>query len=384
MSVYDVIVIGAGPAGSAAAVTAAGGGARTLLIDKARFPRYKTCGGGIDGVTAQAIQDLGVDFEDAVEDRTREVVVSYCGRGPTTYRLDRPIAWMTMRTDLDALLARAAVQRGAEFHDGEAIQEIQADRDGVRVQTDRGGYRARVLVGADGVYSQVAKQFRLNRRPLLYVANEIELEAEPAAQTAWQGRLLVDLSLWPLGYGWVFPKRHHLSVGVGLPKQCARQAKPLVDRLRRWLSLEAGQVIRQRSHMLPFRRPGQPVVRGPALVVGDAAGLVDPNTGAGIGWAIRSGILAGETIGSFLRREVDSLRGYQQAIERAFGQEIVLARVMRNLLMLRFALFGHRTAGDRQLWQEIFAIVQGNRTYAEWYAGSPLAKALRWTTLIPL
>ena len=381
---YDVIVIGAGPAGSATAATLAGAGARALLLDKARFPRYKTCGGGIDGLTARAIQDLGVDIEAIVEDASNVVIVSFLGRGPTTYQFDRPIARMTMRTDLDALLAGAAVRRGAEFHDGESIKEIRADQTGVRVQTDRDNYEARVLVGADGVYSQVAKQFRLNRRPLLYVANEVELAADPAAQTAWQGRLLIDLSIWPLGYGWVFPKRHHLSVGFGLPKRCARQAKPLVDRLRGWLGLETGRVISQRSHMLPFRRPGQPVVRGPVLVVGDAAGLVDPNTGAGIGWAVRSGMLAGETIRKFLRREVDSLRGYQRAIERYFGQEIVLARVMRNMIMLRFALFGHRTTGDGQLWHDIFAIVQGDRTYAEWYARSRLAKLLRWGTLIPL
>lgn len=381
---YDIIVIGAGPSGSATAATVAAQGARTLLIDKARFPRYKTCGGGIDGVTARALETLGVSIEPVVEDVSREVTLTYLGRGDQTYPMPRPIARMTMRTNLDHLLARSAVERGAELHDGEPVKAIRAGDGGVRVTTAQGEYQARVLVGADGAYSPVAKQFELNRRPIFYVANEVELEPAAAVQEAWQGKLLIDLSVWPVGYGWVFPKARHLSVGVGLPKQCATQVKSLVDRLRSRLDLRDGRVISQRSHMLPFRRPGQRVVRDCVLVVGDAAGLIDPATGAGIGWGLRSGLLAGETIGKFLGGEHRSLRPYQEAVEATFGREMYCARILRNTMMVHFILFGHRATREREFWDAIFAVIRGELTYSEWYAKARLGKWLRWTTLIPI
>ncbi|HEX2172213.1 MAG TPA: NAD(P)/FAD-dependent oxidoreductase [Dehalococcoidia bacterium] len=381
---YDVIVIGAGPSGSATAATVAAGGARTLLIDRARFPRYKTCGGGIDGVTAQALKALGVSIEPVVEDVTREVTLAYLGRGRRTFPMPRPLARMTMRTELDHLLARTAADQGADLHDDEPIQWIEARNGHVRVTTRQGVYEGKVLVGADGVYSPIAKQFGLNRRPLFYVANEVELEAGSDAQESWQGKLLIDLSVWPLGYGWVFPKARHLSVGFGLPKQCAMQVKSLVERLRARLDLGGGRVISQRSHMLAFRRPGQAVVRDRVLVVGDAAGLVDPCTGAGIGWAIRSGMLAGETIGKYLRGEIDSLRPYQETVEATFGREIYYARIMRNAMMFRLILFGHRALGEDQFWADVFAAIRGELRYSDWYKRSWLPKWLRWTALIPL
>lgn len=381
---YDAIVVGAGPSGSATAAVAARAGARVLLLDKARFPRYKTCGGGIDGTTYRALRAIDVDPEVVVEAECREVTITYLGRGPTTYQLPDPLARMTMRTDLDHLLVRTAVERGAEFRDGVSIREIRVERDRVTVATDRGTESARYLAGADGVYSPIAKQFALNRRPHVYVANELELEPGADRQAEWRGRLLIDLSVWPLGYGWVFPKARHLSVGVGLPRVCARQVKGLVDRLRRRLDLSGGRVISHRSHMLGFRQPGEPVVRGRVLVAGDAAGLVDPNTGAGIGWAIQSGTIAGRTLAAAAQGTERDLRAYQTAIEQTFDREIRCARIMRNALMARLICFGHRVTGDRAFWRPIFAAIRGELSYTDWFRQTPSARWFAWTHLVPL
>lgn len=381
---YDAIVVGAGPSGSATAATLAAAGNRVLLLDQARFPRYKTCGGGIDGFAWRALQDLGVSIDPVVEDCSRKLTVVYKGQGPTAYPWPQPLARMTMRTDLDHLLAQAAVERGAEFRDGVSVREISTDSQRVVIETSGGVFTASFLIGADGVYSPIARQFRLNRRPLLFVANEIELVTDPDTQAAWRERLLIDVSVWPMGYGWVFPKSGHLSVGWGMPKVCARQLRAAVATLRERNGLMGGRVLSNRSHMLGFRRPGQPLARGRVAVVGDAAGLVDPNTGAGIGWALRSGMLAGLAIVRALRDEASGLGDYQAAIDKLFVQELGSARVLRNLMMLQFLLFGHRATRLTGLWQDILLAATGERGYGEWYAGSRIGRALRWTNLLPI
>lgn len=381
---YDTIVVGAGPAGTATAATLAAAGCRVLLLDKARFPRYKTCGGGIDGPSWRALQDLGVTIDSIVEETTRELTIVYGGKGPTAYPWPQPLAHMTMRTDLDYLLVNAANDRGAEFRDGLSVRGIKVEPRRVIVETSGGVFSASYLVGADGVYSPIARQFRLNRRPHLFVANEIELATDLDTQAAWRERLLIDISVWPMGYGWVFPKSEHLSVGWGLPKVCARQLRGAVATLRERTGLTGGRVLSDRSHMLGFRRPGQPLVRGRVAVVGDAAGLIDPNTGAGIGWALRSGMLAGQTIARVLRGEAAGLGEYQAAVDKLFVQEHASARVMRNLMMLQFLLFGHRATRLTSLWRDILLAVTGERGYGEWYADSRVARALRWTNLLPI
>ncbi|MCH7523007.1 MAG: FAD-dependent monooxygenase, partial [Chloroflexi bacterium] len=155
---YDAIVVGAGPAGSTAARTLAREGASVLLLDRARFPRDKPCGGGVT-VRAASCQD--VDLAPVVE-RTISGARFSLRLGPAfDRRYDEPLTYMTQRSRLDAHLVEAAVGAGAAFQDGESVRsvEVAANPDGlgggsgsslagaVTVRTDGGSYAARALVG---------------------------------------------------------------------------------------------------------------------------------------------------------------------------------------------------------------------------------------------
>lgn len=384
MSSYDAIVVGAGPAGSATAALLSAEGLRVIMLEKDPFPRYKACAGGVDGIAAGMLEKLGVDFGPAVEDVATELRITYRGGNPTTYVFQKPLAHLTMRSDLDTILATRAVERGVEFRDGEAVRAIEEQDGTVQVTTKRGSYTGRAIVGADGVYSRVARTYRLNSRPIRYVLRELEVRPGDEVQRWWQGRTQIDISVWPLGYGWVFPKQEHLSLGAGVPFVRAKALAPFVDRFVSRLHLGDHTVLARHAHQIAFRRMGEAVSSGRALVVGDAAGLVDPNTGGGIGWALRSAEYASGAVLSYLKGEVADLRGYSAIIDRTIGREHHLARVLRNTVALRFLMFGGRATAHRPMWEQITRVIRGEEDYAGWYAKSRLAKLTGWTSLVPL
>jgi flavin-dependent dehydrogenase len=153
---YDAIIVGAGPAGSTAALALAREGASVLLLDRARFPRDKPCGGG---VTLRAASCLDIDLSPVVE-RTIMGARFSLRLGPSFQRrYEGPLTYMTQRSRLDAFLAEAAAAAGAAFHDGEPVRAVEVGSDGasastlsraVTVRTDRGSYASTVLIGADG------------------------------------------------------------------------------------------------------------------------------------------------------------------------------------------------------------------------------------------
>ena len=381
---YDVLIAGAGPAGAGVAALLAGQGARVLLLEKERFPRYKVCAGAVDGSAARALAAMGIDPAAVEEAAPTELCVTSDGRYPAWYQFERPLAKMTMRADLDALIADVAVARGAEFHDGEGVKVARDNGHGITVQTGRGCYEARVLVGADGVYSVVARDFGLNRNPIRYVATEAEIEVDGAAQASWAGRVQIDISVWPPGYSWIFPKRDHLSAGTGVPLRYARDLKQRFARFQQRAQLGGGRTLEQHAHMIGFRRGQEAIAAERVLLVGDAAGLVDPNTGGGIGPALQSAHLAAATLLPYLKGETGSLRSYTVRVDEELGSELRAARILHNMILLRLLITGGRATRHRELWHEVARVIRGEERYGEWYAHSRLARWLAWTKAIPL
>lgn len=384
MSTYDALIVGAGPAGAGAAALLAEGGARVLLLEKERFPRYKACGGGLDGLAARALESMGIDLEAVQEDAPTELRITKGGCHPATYRFDKPLAITTMRSELDRLIAHAAAARGAEFHDGERVRSVSDDGLGITVATDRGSYRGRVLIGADGAYSLTARLFQLNRNPVRYVLTSAEIAPPTQVQESWVGRAQIDISVWPLGYGWVFPKRDHLSIGIGVPLRMAKRLRQYYDQFRRHTGLAEAKVLLQRSHMLAFRWKQAPLATGRVLLVGDAAGLVDPNTGGGIAWGLRSAQYAASSVLGYLGGEASDLSGYSRLIDQGVEPEFRAARILRNGIVLRFILTRGRATRHKRLWSEVVRVIQGDEQYREWFRRARLARLLTFTAAIPL
>ena len=154
MERYDVLVVGAGPAGSATAIQLARGGARVLLADKAVFPRDKPCGGGLTG---RALRAAPCPVDPVVEHvvETFELRLDYGRRFER--RCGRPMILMTQRRRLDAFLAARAAEEGAELRDGARVDELAFDADGIAARVGGVPVRAGFVVGADGANGVVAR-----------------------------------------------------------------------------------------------------------------------------------------------------------------------------------------------------------------------------------
>jgi geranylgeranyl reductase family protein len=290
---FDVLVAGAGPAGSATALRLAVGGARVLLADKAQFPRDKPCGGGLTG---RALRHVPCGVEPVVE-RVVDRMVVRSGYAQKVARSSAvPLIEMTQRRRLDLHLAEQAAAAGADFRDGVALSELEVGEDGVRARAGDRPVRASFLVGADGANGVVAKAAGLGDGIVRGVALEGNvpwdlLGREHDEQTAW-----VELGIVPGGYGWVFPKGDHANLGVGGWLSEGPRLREHLDRLAREHGVEPRGLESVRGHRLPMRRLGAPAARGRALLVGDAAGLVDPLSGDGMYEAFVSARLAATAI----------------------------------------------------------------------------------------
>jgi geranylgeranyl reductase family protein len=361
MTDADVIVVGAGPAGSAAATHLARAGRRVLLLDKAVFPREKVCG---DGLTPRAVRELrllGVEMAGWSRNIGLRIYAHrpypYLLRWPETAEFG-PIGHVRRRADLDLALARTAEAAGAEFWQGVTVTAACTDATGrVTGVTAKDGRRfaAPVTIAADGNSSPLARALGLGRKPgrPLGVAVRAYYES-PRHKEDW---LESWLELWDgppgrsnllPGYGWVFPMGDG-TCNVGLGITSTSPAFGHTDYralLRRWLDTtpaewgfrEANRVGPIGSAALPmgFHRP--PEYRPGLLLAGDAAGLISPFNGEGISYALESGRHAARRVAEALDAGAGTpaaeaaLRRYPRDLHAAWGRHFALGNTFLKLI----------------------------------------------------
>jgi geranylgeranyl reductase family protein len=290
---FDVLVVGAGPAGSAAAMHLVRGGARVLLAEKARFPRDKPCGGGLTG---RALRWTPCDVSPVVEHVVDRFVVRAGYRARCSRRSETPLVRMTQRRRLDAYLAEQAAEAGADLRDAAAVTDLALESEGATARVGGAPVSASFVLGADGANGIVARAAGLGEGIRCGVALEgnvpwSALDRAPYDETAW-----VELGVVPGGYGWVFPKGEHANLGVGGWLDEGPRLRGHLARLAREHGVEPTALTDVRGHRLPMRRLGTSASTGRTLLVGDAAGLVDPLSGDGIYEAFVSARLAADAI----------------------------------------------------------------------------------------
>ncbi|MCW2976148.1 MAG: hypothetical protein JWM06_1429 [Actinomycetia bacterium] len=305
MSAFDVAVVGAGPAGSTAAYRLASAGASVLLVDRATFPRDKPCGGG---VTMRAARLLPFSLYPVVEDRvTRlECRLRY---GPRFERRARqPIVLMTQRRRLDHFLLEQAAAAGADVRDGVKVTDVRPD--GLTVDGEE--ISARIVLGADGCNGTAARALDLGGDPVHGVA----LEANYPYDARFAGAMVIEIAVVRGGYGWIFPKGDHVNVGVGGDASEGPRLREHLARVCREHGIDPDTATETRGYRLPMRRPGSPLARGTAAVIGDAAGLVDPFSGDGMYEGFLSAQLAAEAALRVLSGHAAGLEPYEDAVAR--------------------------------------------------------------------
>ncbi|MEX1255734.1 MAG: geranylgeranyl reductase family protein [Dehalococcoidia bacterium] len=360
MATYDSIIVGAGPAGSTAARLLAEQGARVLLLDRARFPRDKPCGGG---VTVQAARAAGLDLSPVVERSIHGVRVSFRLGRPFERSSVEPLTYMTQRCRLDEYLAQQAAAAGVDFRDGRAVREIEMSDGEALVRANGDAYRARTLVGADGANGVVARPLGLTPIGESAVALEGNVSMDGDLAARWERTIALDFGGIPGGYGWLFPKGDHLNVGVGGWRFVGPTLRDRLAALCRYLDLDETKLFALRGHHLPMRAPGAPITHGPALLAGDAAGLVDPLSGEGIHAAFTSGRLAADAIARYLAGETQDLAAYESAVDRELMTEIEVSTKLQSIFhRLPRPCVAVMRRSDR-FWRILCSMVRGETNY---------------------
>jgi geranylgeranyl reductase family protein len=352
---FDAIVVGAGPAGSTAARHLAEAGASVLLLDRARFPRDKPCGGG---VTVRAARRLPFSLAPVVEGAvdTLEVSVGYARRFARTSAA--PLVFMTERRELDRFLAGRAAEAGAELRDGVKVTVVE-DADGrVAVRGDGLDAAAPLAIGADGVNGVTARTLGAAGARRLCVGLEGDVPYGAADRERYRGRAVLALGVVPGGYAWVFPKAAHLNVGVAAWEPEGPRLRERLGRLLDAYGLPAGALQRVRGYRLPHRAAGAPLARGRVALVGDAAGLVDPLSGDGIYEAFVSARAAADAALDLLAGRATSLEPYRAALLRELGREAAESWGWK-LAFDRFPRLGYTVARAPVAWPTVERLLRG-------------------------
>jgi geranylgeranyl reductase family protein len=328
---YDVIIAGAGPAGSTCARECARQGLTTLLLDKDPFPRSKPCGGAVSH-RALSLLDFSLP-EHIIEKECYGARVHYGGRTIEAHREYR-IAVLVSRERFDAYLADKAVESKARFVPGEKVVSVQEAGDWVTVVSEKATYQSRFLIGADGIHSRVAHAVRRPfGKPEMALALVSRVPADDAEMDRRQNRTLdMYFGIAPQGYGWLFPHRGYYSLGMMGLASTIKDPKGILAVFAHGLGMDFPDV---QGHYIPLGGIKRTVASNRILLVGDAAGFADPFQGEGIAYAILSGKLAARVI-------IDSIRDkhnppsaavrYRRECEQRIRKNLLVALRMAKLL----------------------------------------------------
>lgn len=349
MRPFDVVVVGAGPAGSTSARLLAEQGARVVLLEARRLPRPKLCGGGLTPKAQRLIPPLAL----ATVERWVERVELRGPRVPPV-RLWEPAARIAMveRSRFDNALVEAASSARAEIRDGERVREIVEDPLGAWIVTDRERLRADAVVLADGEPSTLSRRLGLGGQARrLSLALEVDLPFAPD----WPSDTSVLSFDTPGGFAWYFPKGDHANVGVGSYRiRDGANLRNGLDRFVRSLGLDLrdGRIA---GHWIPQGLRQGSLASARVALAGDAAATADAFFGEGISYAILSGVVAAQAVGNWASGELADLRAYDGRLRAALGPALgrldAIARIAdvsppTALLAIRLSSWARERAVD--------------------------------------
>jgi geranylgeranyl reductase family protein len=322
---FDVAVVGGGPGGATAARRLAQEGFRVILFEKEQLPRQKICAGGI---IPTVLRGLPRQAERAIEKQCTRAEIHIVDQN-LHFLVSRnvPIVSMTMRSRFDHALVDAAEEAGAYVVPGCKVLDFRENSDGLDVHTVRGVFSTRFLVGADGALSIVARKAGFEGPGYFVPALEAEVQVDANLFGRFESAVRFDFAIVSKGYGWVFPKKDHLSIGVGQMRKGKNHLDSGFGKYLRHLGIEESLVSSKKGFVIPTMPRRDAFARGRALLVGDAAGLADPVTGEGVSAAIESGELAAAAL-TRGRLQPDPVKSYYEGALRK--------RILNDLRWSRF------------------------------------------------
>ncbi|PTA44938.1 geranylgeranyl reductase family protein [Micromonospora sp. RP3T] len=373
MIIWDLVVVGGGPAGLSAARAAARAGVRTLVVERATHPRYKTCGGGLIGTS---LAEAGDVIEVPAQDRVDRVTFTRDGRRAFTRRHAEAVITMIRREEFDDRLRAAAVSAGVEVREGVAVRAVEQDPDEVRLRLADGEVvRARAVVGADGSSGVTARHVRVRFRQV-DLGLELELPVPAVERDRWRGRVLLDWGRVPGSYAWVFPKGDRLTVGVISARGDGERTRAYLRDFVARLGLSGIAPEHDSGHLTRCRADDSPLRHGRVLVVGDAAGLLEPWSREGISYALRSGRLAGAAVAD------GDLDAYPREVARLLTPEMRAGHRLLDAFQRRPDVF-HAMLATPLGWRMFVRFCQGRIGFAEALDRRPVRAGLALIDRLP-
>ena len=364
---YDVIIVGTGPAGGMCAYELSKRNLKVLLLEKEKLPRYKVCAGGL---TKKAVDILPEDIRDIAENYTFNTHLTLNHRWRFLKATSFPIVTMVMRDKFDNFLVQKSQAYGASLLDRTRVNSVEEFPDYVLVRTERGNFKSKVIVGADGVTSLVARSLGLRKKPKLGVALEGEIfpNNNSVDLSSYNGSLHLDFNVLPKGYGWIFPKRDHLSIGVFTTLPRIKEVKRYFSFYLERKGLAKNYTCRSLvGHQIPIGGCDEVLNTTRGILIGDSAGLADPITGEGIYFGLRSGQIAAEVIAQNLTKDSILLDEYTKKVKSEIVADFKIASYMAKFFY-NLSFFTYNIVRKTNKFSEAFVrVVAGDQSYRDMF-----------------
>lgn len=374
LRMWDAIIVGLGPAGSTAARHAALKGLKVLGLDKARFPRSKLCAAGLTG---RAKRCLPLSPDCYQETTINRIYIHLGDKRPIAIESPVELMTTTTRERLDNALLDLAIRAGVEIREESRVVRIRQEGQRIAVGCGNAIEYSRYVIGCDGANSIVRRAVQA-RKPVFFPAWQVEYPIPDEANDDVRNEVRFDLGSTPHGYGWIFPKRTTIAVGVAGRFKTRLRMEAALTRVTRLLPVVSKwRPLAASGHAIPGFNRHNRIASGGLLLAGDAAGLVDPFLGEGLYYALRSGELAGCWVADELNQNQPEHPDYPATIRDEFERDLLIAaRIGR--IVYSFPALMHRL-GLRH--PGIFPRLADNLTDGSGYTGFLKSLPILWRLL---
>lgn len=341
---YDLTVVGGGPAGATCARHAAESGLDVVLLEKAHHPREKPCGGALG---PQTIRNLDLDISSVIERTFHAAVVHSPSGKKVTLTSEGLVGHIVTRSMFDEYLLRKAADAGVEVIQGVEVIGLEQLRSGTRALAVGDSYKSHLLVGADGVNGIVAKELGIRTKwspehIAVCLSTNVPMSARDVESVmttlGTNGSPAIELyfGLVSWGYGWCFPKKNGFNIGIGCRADKQGNLQQMWEKFAGMITEEKGiniDVSSRVSYRVPIGDKLNRSIGRRSMLIGDAAGLVSPLTGEGISYAIQSGIMAAKIAYEAVKSKSPvHVVEYDNQLKKSIGQELTDIRWIAGML----------------------------------------------------